>query len=320
MKTKSWDGLLRHPEFGVLATTAILAVVFGTINPLFFLPSILFSMLSYSAELGIVTIGVSLLLISGEFDLSVGSNFGLVSTILALLVIDGLNPILAILSCLGLGALIGTTNGLLTQKIRVSSLIVTLGMMFLLRGLTLGIGGGFSITLPVGNYELLYSILNGEILGTGLRTQAIWFASIVVLFSIILTRTKFGNHVFASGGNRDAAVALGVKASRTKIATYTLTGFLASLSGVISMARFQIASPATGSTLELQAIAGAVIGGIALFGGRGSMLGASIGSFLLGMVALALILDGAPPFWYESFVGVVLIVATGINYWVFKVR
>ena len=313
--------IINIPEAPVIITTIGLALILGGIQPKFFYPGILAGMLSYASELGIMVVGVALLLIAGEFDLSVGATFQAAGAIMLWGVLIGMHPLMAVGLALTAGIVIGLCNGFITQKTGVSSLIVTLGVMFFLRGITLFFTGGFPLTVPLDfpTDFLYFEIFNGLLPGGNFRAAGVWFLVVAAITTIGLVKTRFGNHILASGGDRNVATALGVRVFRTKLATYTITAFLAAFAGVVSASRYRyVLSGATLGSQALEAVAASVIGGVALFGGRGSLIGASIGAFLMGMVRLGLILAGIDPFWYEAFIGIVLIVAASVNVLIFK--
>ena len=162
-------------------------------------------------------------------------------------------------------------------------------------------------------------MFNGILPGGNFRAAGVWFLVVTLITTIMLLKTRFGNHILAAGGDRNVATALGVRVFRTKLTTYTITAFLAAFAGIVSASRYRyVLSGATLGSQGLEAIAASVMGGVALFGGRGSIVGAAIGAFMMGMVRLGLILAGIDPFWYEAFIGIVLIGAASINVMIFK--
>ena len=266
--------------------------------------------MTIAAELGIVAVGITFLMIAGEFDLSVGSVLGVGAMAFALLAKAGWPHSLAFLISIGLAAIIGLINGLLVIQTRIPSFIVTLGTMMFWRGVLLAVTGGFPVVYEGGSW--LLSALGGRFAG-GFHTSLFWFVLIVLIFQVVLTQTRYGNGVYATGGDPGAARALGVNVARTKIINFVLSAMLAALAGIIQFSRFKSVDPLRGQEWELQAIAAAVIGGTLLTGGYGSILGTALGVMMIGMVRSGLVLAGAPAYWYRAFIGVILIAAVIIN-------
>lgn len=259
--------------------------------------------------LGVITIGVNLLMIAGEFDLSVGSTFTLSALIMAKLFNAGVPSPLCILAALLVGALIGGLNGFATVKARVPSFIITLGSMMFWRGIILFISQSANEAFHPGNiFTMTFTASLGPF-----QIQFIWFVLIAISAWFLLERHQIGNHFFAVGGNKNAAIALGINSDRIKIFAFTLVGMLSAFSGIMSTTRVSSVSPIQGEGLELNAIAACVIGGTALMGGRGSVLGAFLGAALFYTIQDVLLLLRAPGSYLKLFVGVVIIVATILN-------
>jgi simple sugar transport system permease protein len=283
--------------------------VFSFLNLRFLSLASLAGIISIGAELGIVAVGTALLLIAGEFDLSTGSNLCLCECVMAILIVRQIHPVVAFVVILMLGSMVGFANGVITLKGNIPSLVTTLGMMFFLRGAALYVTEGFPITARGG---FLFSLLNSKFY-EDFRSSAFWFIASIIILSILVARTRFGNWVLCTGGNVNVSRALGIKTDRVKIISFMISGFTAALGAAVELARFSIATAATGANTSLEAIASAVMGGVALTGGSGTILGAAIGAFLLGMVRLGMITAGAPAFWYTALVGLMLIAATVMN-------
>ncbi len=300
----------RYMELGVILSIIGMAMVFTYLNPRFASIAALSSMVSLAAELGIMAIGVSFLMIAGEFDLSVGSVFAASSILAVWLLNAGMPFIVAFLAALGLAAVIGLTNALITIKGKIPSFITTLGMMWFIRGVLLAITKGFPVRLEVKVPEL--AVLSSPIL-YDLRISGLWFLILAAIFHFILTSTPYGNWVQAVGGAPETARALGINVAKIKTINFMLSSIMAALAGLIAMSRFKVVEPVAGMGLELEAIASSVIGGCSLAGGVGTVAGASLGAFLIGEIRVGLIMAGAPAYWYIGFVGVLLIIAGIIN-------
>ena len=302
--------LLRIKEFDAIVGVTIFLVLFSLLSNKFLTTENVFNTLTMAAELGIISIGVAMLIISGEFDLSVGSVFAVAPMTFATMVNAKYNPYLSLIVSLMVCAGIGLVNGTVTLKTGIPSFITTLGMMMFWRGILLAITGGFPIMLSRRVDMLQY--LGGRVHG-GLRYSAIWFVVLAFVFWVVLEKTRFGNWVFATGGNLGAARALGIATTRVKLVNFIFSSVLAGFAGLTTFARFKLVDPTFGQELELEAIASAVMGGTLLTGGYGSVVGASVGAFMISMVRNGLVLAGAPAYWYRAFIGVILIVAAVIN-------
>ncbi len=303
--------ILSRPELGILVGAVALIVVFTILNPFFLAPSTVAGILSIASELGVITIGVALLMISGEFNLAVSSIYVLAPVLAVILVNNGTSTPVAFLTSLLIAACIGGIIGVTVVKTQLHSFIVSLGFMMLLRGVTLFITGGFPQEYQ-GDPHYLY-ILNGRIVGD-FRTSAFWFVGVLLLFTVLLEYTRYGNWCFAAGGNPLVAHRVGVSVGKVKILNFVISSVLAGFAGFFSMSRLGLVDPSWGYGLELEAIAAAVVGGCSLFGGYGSIIGAAIGAITLSMFRVGLVLAGAPPYWYKAFVGPILIAATIVNY------
>lgn len=299
----------RWPEFGALFAFLTLMVIFSTLSPKFFTLKNLTGIFTIVSELGIMTIGITFLIIAGEIDLSVSSVYALSGFILATLA-DGINSLAALIITLAIAAIIGLLNGVITLRARIPSFITTLGMMMFLRGIMLGITGGETV---IYHGDLLVPTMLTRFIGHGFRPSHIWFIALTLLFSLTLTRTPYGNWVFATGGNKEVAMAMGVNANRVKVINFIISALMASLSGCIVLSRFRLANASLGLGMELEAIASAAIGGTSLTGGYGTIIGSFFGTLIMGMVRTGLIMSGAPAYWYRALVGAILIIAVIIN-------
>ncbi len=278
------------------------------------------NILSIASIKGIFVIGVAILMISGEFDLSVGSTLAVAAYVFALSIENGMSIVLAMLIALIVSALLGLINGLIVTKAHIPSFIATLGTMMAYRGIARGIGGG-DFARFTGEKSLLFKVLNGEItfinqLGTpagSARMAIIWFVIIVIIAAIIMTRTRYGSWVYATGGNREAAKAQGVFTNKVIITNFVLTAVLAGFAGLVQFASRPSVDPLRGEGWELIAVASCVIGGIWLKGGYGTIIGAAIGIILLQMVEQGLILIGVDVQLFQATIGLILILAVISN-------
>jgi len=304
--------LRRHPEFGAFVGLLIVFAGFSLTATRFLTRDSLASILTVAAELGIVSAGITFLMISGEFDLSVGSVLGVAAMIFALTAKAGWPLFLGWILALLVSAGIGFLNGFITVRTRIPSFITTLGTMMFWRGILLAVTGGFPVSYFPTATPTMFLILNGRFAGQ-FRASALWFLGIILILNVILVHTRYGNAVYATGGNRDAARVLGVATDRVKIINFVISALLAGLAGCIQFARFLSVDPMRGLGLELEAIAAAVIGGTLLTGGAGNLIGTLFGVLLVGMVRSGLVQAGAPAYWYQAFVGVIVVVAVVVN-------
>jgi simple sugar transport system permease protein len=268
------------------------------------------TILDASAQLGIIAIGVTFLMIGGEFDLSVGQTFVLCGMVFGLLLPHtGEVPALAIALLAGLA--VGFVNGVATVYVGLPSFIATLGSFYILSGVILLLTQGTPVT-PTSSPHA-FSILDGAIGSTGIKLEVLWWLGLAVLAGVLLVRTGFGNHVFATGGDRSAARRNGVATNRVRLALFMQCSLLAGLAGIVGLADIGTMAADAGDGLQLDAIAAAVIGGVSLFGGIGGIVDSVIGALFLGLVSTALVLSGASALYYELFVGIVLIVTVALH-------
>ncbi len=299
---------LRVPEVGILLALVAAVAVFALVNPSFVAWANIESNVRTIAFIGIVGVGQAMLIIAGEFDLSVGSVAALGAVVAAILMSDHGLPIpLAVVAAVALGLLIGLVNGLLTVKVGLPALIVTLGMLFAARGLAYVISGGTQVyPLPDG-----VRTLSDRVLGL---PMAIWvFVVLALVADLAMRRSGFGRRLYAVGGNREAAQLAGIRADRVKLAAFMLTGALAALAGVLVMAQLGSGDPQIGMNWELAVIAAVVVGGISLRGGVGSIAGALLGVLFLQVVSSGLVVSGVEATLQPVAVGTVMIAALGID-------
>ncbi|MCX7975268.1 MAG: ABC transporter permease [Candidatus Aminicenantes bacterium] len=311
---KKWIGrnkFGRKPEFGALVAFLTIGVGFSLAAKGFFSLATLASVLTVVAELGIVTLGISILMITGEFDLSVGSNLAISSIVAGRLLQQGLIDIIAIPIALLFGTSLGIINGLIVVKTNIPSFIATLGTMMFWRGIILALTGGHP-TIPYFGHSLIFQILNSRTI-LDFRTSAFWFVGLCLIAHGVISRTAYGNWVYAIGGNREIAYTLGLPVNKVRLFNFAFCGMMAALAGLMQLARFQSVDALRGQGLELEAIAASVIGGVSLRGGLGSVYGAILGVLIVGLVRTGLLMAKAPPYWYQAFVGLILIIAMIVN-------
>lgn len=262
-------------------------------------------------EVALVTIGVTLLMIAGEFDLSVGSVFALTPMTIAILINDGFGFWSATALGLLLAAGIGLVNGLVTIRFGIPSFIATLGMLFMARSMTVVISGGFPPLLPDDIPSAIFTRFIGP--GELFRMSFLWFIAVALVAAALLSLTNFGNWVKATGGFLDAAASMGIPHVTVKLACFVLCSVLAGFAGLIQVLRLGSPMPSIGIGLELQAVAAAVIGGTALTGGIGTIFGAIIGALLIRVIDNGLVLSQVDSNWFQFAIGGLTILAVISN-------
>lgn len=318
--------MIRHrlEESPIAATLIVVSLVFlffSFMAPNFLSLYALSNILTFSSVYGIVVVGVSFLMISGEFDLSVGSTMAVSGYVFLLALLADVPALIAMLMALAVTALLGLINGLIVYTSGMPSFIATLGTLIAYRGIVRFLGGARSTIYSPDSPPVLFSILNGypEALNKlaqpagNLRVASLWFIGVAILMTFILTRTRYGNWNFAVGGNRGAALAQGVNIKKVMLVNFTLSGLLAGLAGVILFAQRSSMNELLGDGLELTAVAAAVVGGCSLSGGTGSILGAALGMLLLSMIEQGLVLMGVPFDIFRAILGGIIIAAVVVN-------
>ncbi len=306
---------LRRQEVGAAAGLVMLCVVFGALSGAFLSWSQFQNDSLVTAQYAIIATGVTLLMIAGEFDLTVGVVFAACPMAMAYLYVDHhWNAVLALIVALLGACLMGSINGVLVTRMRLPSFIVTLGMMFFWLGILVALTNGYPIALPLFAKEpLLLTIMGGQVGSWPLYAPVLWAVVIVAVGAYILELTPWGNWIFATGSNVIAARNLGVPVRAVKFVGFVLSALLAGLAGCLILAFQSSASPTQGGNLELEAIVAAVVGGTALTGGVGSVLGSVVGAAIIAVAGSGLVLVGAPSEWYTAIVGLILIVSVLVN-------
>lgn len=306
------------------ALIAIIAV-FSSLSPYYLTLSNFLIMASHVAIFGLLALGMLLVILNGGIDLSVGSTLGL-SGVVAGYLMQGVTlshygvilypPVWAVvvMTCV-LGALVGAVNGVLIAFLRVPAFVATLGVLYVARGAALLMTNGLTFNNLGGRPELGntgFDWLGFNRLG-GVPIGVIVLAVVAVLAAILLSRTAFGRWLYASGGNENAAELSGVPVKRVKISVYVLSGICAALAGLVLSSQLTSAGPTAGTTYELTAIAAVVIGGAALTGGRGTVLGTMLGAFVIGFLSDGLVIIGVSSYWQTVFTGAVIVMAVLLN-------
>lgn len=329
-----WDAALtflaRYREASI-AAVAVLLVAYIRLRSDVFTSAAELSVVSRdTGRIGMIAAGIVLVMITGEIDLSVGATFAMAPYVMIRMNTGwGISLWLAALLAILIGVAVGFFNGVISVKLRIPSLITTLGTYFLLTGFTVTFAHSQPIRMPVQQpFNLVFGQnrfgpLDDLISWDGLTgfTPFLWTLILVLILTLVLTRTTFGLHVISTGSNLLAAREIGVRTDRIKVATFMILGGLASLTGVITAVQSGSAAPdAGGSLLSLYAIAAAVIGGTALTGGSGTLIGGLIGAFVIACLNNGLVLLGAQATQSNIYLGAAIVAAMILNVQVNRVR
>ncbi len=301
--------LLSRPEISAFVMLVIVIAGFSVYAPQFASYANSRGILFALPELGIMALGVGILMVSGEFDLSVGSVFALVPMVIVVAIGRwGFDPTAAIFLGLASAIVVGYVNGWITLTFGIPSFVTTLGMLFIARSLATVLSGGFPPPFPA---ELPTWLFVADL---GLfRSSMLWYAAFIVILGVMLHRSNLGNWIYATGGARQASDDMGINTRKVKLFCFMLCSFLAGFSGMITTFRLRSALPALGEGLELQAIAASVIGGTALTGGIGSIAGFVIGNGLIRVIDNGLVMSRIDANWFRLAIGTLTIVAVIIN-------
>ncbi|HEY4783376.1 MAG TPA: ABC transporter permease [Chthoniobacterales bacterium] len=309
--------LIARPEFGPFVLLIGEIVAFTMRSPAFLSAGNISNSLAFTPELGMIALGMTLLMISGEFDLSVGSVFGFAPIVMWTFYNAHITSLeVGFLIAMAIAAVTGFVNGWLVTRLKIPSFLVTLGMLLVVRGIALYITSGFPQRTWAANSPLM-AIIVGEFSIGELRihTSLLWFILFAIILGYVLTQSKVGNWIQAAGGNPEAARARGVRVSRTKILLFILTAVLSAYAGVTSSIRVSAANPNSGTQYELEVIAMVVIGGTALTGGRGTIIGTVIGVLILRMMRNGIVLIGVPGLAYNIFIGAIILGMMALHSW-----
>ncbi len=309
-----------RPEFTALISTIAVflffAIVAGNAGFLTFVGTR--NYLQVAAMIGIVGTPITLLLVAGEFDLSVGTMIGAAGVIVAYPIVNLGWPLWAATGLgLGVAALVGIINGLLIVRVNIPSFLVTLGMMFVLRGL--GLAGSLIIAGTTQVFGIKAKLAGDPLLhlfaGTlfDLPVSIYWWVGLALLGAHVLGNTRFGNWILAAGGDRDAAAKMGIPVARVKIILYVLTAMAAVLVGMLNMFYVDMADVGQGLGKEFEGITAAVVGGTAITGGLGSPIGTVIGALMFGMISQGFFYTDINDSWFYAIVGGMLLAAVVIN-------
>ena len=300
--------VLVKPEVSTFIMFIVIMVGFYFANPRFLDERNIRIVMGITPEYIIVAIGIAILMISGEFDLSVGSVFALVPMAIVQLTHQGFNIWFSIALGLSIGIIIGFINGFITLRFGIPSFIATLGMLYIARSLTTVATAGFPPPFPheLPNEMFVYQF---ELF----RASLYWSLLVAIILGILLHRSNLGNWIYATGGDVIAASSMGIKTNNIKMFCFILCGFLAGFAGMIQTFRLEAPLPSQGYLLELESIAAAVIGGVSLFGGIGTVIGAIIGAVLIRFLESGIIMARIDAEWFRAGLGTLIILSVVFN-------
>jgi simple sugar transport system permease protein len=349
VRRESWFGhLLGRPEFAAISGTVLIFAIFaiGWGNSGMFDLDGVMNWSQVAAYLGILAVGACLLMVAGEFDLSIGSMIGFAGMMVAIPTMYFHWPIsLSILFAFGASVALGALNGYLVMRTRLPSFIVTLAFLFILRGLTLALSVIFAdrtivsgvgdvaqadwltrllfhgvafhgLFLTLAHMGLGRMLDNGQPLVRGVPKVILWWFALVAVGAFVLAKTRYGNWILAVGGDANAAKNVGVPVKRVKISLFMLTAFCACLFAVLQVCDIGSAAADRGLQKEFEAIIAAVIGGTLLTGGYGSVIGAAFGALIFGVVQIGITYTSVDSDWFRVFLGLMLLMAVLFNHYV----
>lgn len=305
---KKWSRLFQREEITLLLTLLALCVVMTFLNDKFLTGGNIINVLRQSSQIGICAIGMTMVILLGGIDLSVGSVQGLAG-VAAVVILNRSGSIgLAITAGILVGAAVGVINSLIITKMNITPLICTLGTMSMISG-----------TALVATNAVSYQVANNDYMKIGIGrigiipVPVILLIVLVVVFYFILNHTIYGRYIYAIGGNKDSAALAGIPVDKVIIVTYTISGMLTGLAAVVLSARLGSGQPSAGTGFEMTVIAAVIVGGVSLSGGKGSLIGAMIGVLTLYVLSNGMVLMDVSSFWQDIMKGALIILAVYID-------
>jgi ribose/xylose/arabinose/galactoside ABC-type transport system permease subunit len=311
--------IIKSREFGITIGLIILVIFFSIANPRFASFNNLLNILRQVSVVGIMACGMTFVVVSGDIDLSVGAVYGMAAMMTGALMLSGLNIVLAILIGLLLGTLFGFLNGLIVTVFKVPAMIATLGTQYICRGFALIVTDGGVVNLMGPRAERINSgIPNFLQIGSGklfrvIPNMAIIFIIMSLILFVIFHKTILGFKMRAVGGNSNAAMVSGISVKKIKIIAFAIMGFLAAFAGILNFSFLHSVQGTMGQGLEMDVIAGSIIGGASLTGGEGTILGTIIGVLIMNILRTGLVYMGASAYLQMVFIGLVIILAVTID-------
>jgi ribose transport system permease protein len=301
--------LLANQIAGVFGILIVMIIVSHFLSPTFLTGYNVTIIMRALAFAGIVALGQCLLLILGELDLSIGAIAGLCAVVGGMLMVQAkIDPFVAFGICLLLGVLCGFINGILIAGLRLNALVATIGMTGIYAGINLVATQGRAIT---GIPQSILFLGKGDI--AGIPIPFIFLIVVAIIITVLALCTPFGRYIYAIGNNREAAQMLGIKVNKVRVICFMIAGLLASLAGMLMVARLGSAQPSIGNVWVMASIAAPVIGGVATTGGVGNPLGALIGAAIIGVIENVIVLLGVSPYWQTIVSGAIVVLAISFD-------
>lgn len=298
-------------EILVFVATLILCVVFTVLNPQFLTWRNFLTIFQQMVLNGLLAVGIMFTILTGGIDLSIGCTFAIVGIAVATCTVGGMNPVMALVIGLIVGAVLGLFNGFLVTNLKLQPFIATLGTMSLYRGIAYVVTGGVPVTNVPDSFR---NIFNGQIGNSGIRYYVIVMLVVFIVAHIILSKTRTGDYLYAVGGNEEAAKLSGVNTRKTKYIAYIASGVCTAVAGLVMLASLGSAEATAGIGYETNAIAAAAIGGTSMAGGRGTALGTFVGALLLAVLKVGMVVINVDSFWQYVVTGLIIIVASYFEY------
>lgn len=299
-------------QLGLVVITAMVLVLFMIGSPRAFLSGNIYrTFLSTIPFVGIMALGLTLILASGQIDLSFPSTMALSGYAFAVIFTMTESVFLGLVVALLAGALIGIGNGLLVTKIGIPPIIVTLGMMFFIRGVVHVLAGGLAVPLRALSGTNWFKVFSGTFVG--IPVQSVWFLLLGVFLWFILFRHRLGDSILFIGDNEETAGMMGINVHRTKIVAFAIMGMLAAFAGVLDLFRLRTWWPTMGEGYLMTTMAAVFVGGTSMFGGEGTIFGTFIGAFLIGSLEAGIVASGMSGFWTQLIYGLLIIVSVTIH-------
>jgi ribose transport system permease protein len=308
MRARKWHV---PEEAGIFVVLIVVWLAMAAMSPAFRTVSNTWVLLLNGAVIAFLALGQVFVLLTGGIDLSTGANVSMTGVLVALYMQHGMPWPVAGLLTLACGTFLGVVNGTVIHYVRVPAFIVTFSTLGVASSIPLIITGANSISVLNSGFTV---VGQGHVLGTNIPVPVVMLVVAAVLASLLLSWTRFGRHIYAVGGNASAARLAGVNIARTTIAVYALSGLCAAIGGVISTSRLMVGFPATGTGNELFfSIAAAVVGGVSLFGGVGSVAGAMIGAVLISTVSDGMNILNVSSYWQPLAIGVIILAGVSLD-------
>jgi ribose/xylose/arabinose/galactoside ABC-type transport system permease subunit len=296
-------------NYGIIFVLLILVIVFSTLSDRFLMRDNIFNILRQVSIVGIISVGMTLVMLTGGIDLSCGSIVGLSGVGAALMMTEGaMHPVLASVIMLVVGIILGLANGFFISQLKVPPFIATLGMMTSIRGIAYIITGG----LPVFGFNRSFTRLGQGYVGV-IPVPVIFMAGAFVIGYILLSKTRIGRHIYGVGGNEEASRLSGIQVKKVKFFVYGAAGFMSALAGIVLLARVNSGQPNAGNSYEMDVITGVVLGGVSMSGGQGKIAMVIVGVMIMGILTNGMTMLSINEYIQQFVKGLVLIAAVALD-------